>query len=354
MNTQAINCVQGNGIMIILISGLVSALVSLIVYFIKENTITKRDNEEQNKQLFENYIDPLITALDSLYWRLKEIIDYDCLYFENNIKDNVYLDYKRKSTMYRLCVVFGQIYLLKHEKCFTILSRLYENLDDQIKKFRSVLADGSWLDMLNTQRVLELIKGTDFDNEPNRYLSIKIENLIFKTFNRTKLKDLPSLSPTDRSIFFDELYSLLDVAVPCDASVQNQIIDILSCRGVFILRDMQDDIGLKMLRLDERDKGSMIGYSEFSEILNNPMFLRIRKLFDEISFDKFWNNIDDTQNYVRYYTIIQLEKKVKAMLVYLKKSKHYQESENTQAQDDKLDFQGIVKELEERRKEINN
>ncbi len=76
---------------------------------------------------------------------------------------------------------------------------VYKDLDLQIENFRSVLADGSWLDMLNTQRIFDLIKETDFDKKPIRDLSIKIENLMFKTLYNANHDDLGSLSTKEKS-----------------------------------------------------------------------------------------------------------------------------------------------------------
>lgn len=146
-----------DSISIILLSGLVSAFVSLIVHFVREISDYVRKDKESKQQLFENSIEPLINAFENLLWRLTEIIDSECLYFEDIADSNVYLDYKKKSTLYRLSVVFGQIYLLKHEKRFTALSRLYPDLKDRLQRFGSVLSDGSWLDECNTKQVCKLM-----------------------------------------------------------------------------------------------------------------------------------------------------------------------------------------------------
>lgn len=129
------------------------------------------------------------------------------------------------------------------------------------------------------------------------------------------------LPEAQKAKFVSSLYDIFPNQKRSPNVDQEGVIRILSRKNICILREMQDDIGHTMLGLDTKEKGSIIGYSEFCDKLQNQMFLRLRELFGGINFFQLSEDIIELD--ARYLVLINLEGKTKSVIAYLKNSRVY-------------------------------
>jgi hypothetical protein len=140
--------------------GLVGLLIGLFVrdVVLQLHLINlKRQQEEHDKQrayqdAVWNYAAPLLRAVESLMYRLQEIVDQGpAIYFLPESPKSIYSDYKRISTLYRLAAILGWVRAYRKERSY--LDPTKDTSSSEIEKLigdlERALADGQEVELIH-------------------------------------------------------------------------------------------------------------------------------------------------------------------------------------------------------------
>ena len=141
--------------------GALSALcVTLIKDFALPRINAKYSRQRTEDELFEDYLNPIVVSLEALMWRLDEILNQKGrgVYLRKEGSGSQYADYKRISTVYRICVAIGWFRAFEREllSIRPINRKSRDELRSAMRKFQSALADGKSLEIEKYDRLVEL------------------------------------------------------------------------------------------------------------------------------------------------------------------------------------------------------
>lgn len=275
-----------------LLTALIAATGALVGVLLKD-WIFKRLEEHRTldrsrEDVYLRYAQPLISASESLLWRLNESLRVpgrgrylllDGLPNPTN-RYSTFGFYKKVSTLYRLAALLGWLQALRRE-----LSQLkprkggtQARLEDAIRRFQAALADGPEVEIERVERLLELWRlGPIADSSELAALAVELEHGLGSHLQQVGKADLDQLEDDDKRTVVkfaaDLLCSTLNkkpLSEATLASTTSQAFEDLAIKEAWIYRDWQAAIGDLMItsiegRASER-RFDVIGFSEFERI----------------------------------------------------------------------------------------
>ncbi len=285
-------------------AALIGAVVAMIIMLIRDVFfklwLESRKNKRDELSIFRQYADPLSNATMSLLWRLNEILNQKHKSSYLFVKyTTTYAEYKRQSTIYRLASLLGWLRAFRKE--LTLLktkdNEQLQVIKDSINSFSVALADGSHVE---TDRLSGLINLWNFnfkDCKTNSIVASLIDHEIKDFIVKKNVQSAIELDNNDKvelctMIANDmaENYKVNKLSNELIEQTLAQAIQLCSLTESWIYRDWQDAIGDLMLKEtdDENRKYDVIGFYEFSEIINDnsnsdsEWILKIKNVFYDL------------------------------------------------------------------------
>jgi hypothetical protein len=234
---------------------------------------------ELQRDLYRKYADPLTTAAESLYWRLREIFELGRSgYLGVGGGLTRFEKYKVSSTIYRLAALLGWMTALRRELSLSNAQhdRSVGPMREAVHKVVSALAEGGHVErdkatglahLWNISGIVAETAGQDIDLVVDRY---RHEN---------RVASVADLDAQRRSALLVNVAEALVMrteghGVPSEMidATTDEAIAVLSTREAWIYRDLQEAIGDWMLR--QSGFGSrrfdVMSYREFAEAERDP------------------------------------------------------------------------------------
>ena len=268
---------------------ILSSITTLIVYWLKKKWDRTHTKKEVLQQDIMTYVVPVIGSMLSLRARLREIISERCLYLSFSpeqpvIEQNYYLKHKYISTLYRFCALLGTITALDHEKTFHRFSNEMKDIIDHFNILKSTLADGRGIDEKIAKKCIEILNGTvSLQNSPD--LPGAIENLVFLNIESDDKKKVLNLNDEKQKDLMSQIAKIVNGEA--DFQQLKTLMNELSRKVIVVLRDMQCEIGQRMIKPVNNPKlrhFELISLSDFERIMYEPQFQRVIDLFEGIDF----------------------------------------------------------------------
>lgn len=234
---------------------------------------------ELQRDLYRKYADPLTTAAESLYWRLREIFELGRSgYLGPGGGLTRFEKYKASSTLYRVAALLGWMAALKRELALSNAQhdRSVGPMRDALESLRSALAEGGHIERDKATVLAELwgIEGIDAETA-GRDIDVVVDRC-------RHLNGVASVADLDHEHQADLLGDVADALIKGDghrpipaetiASTSDQAVTALSVKEAWVYRDWQDAIGDWMLH--ENAAGArrfdVMSYRTFSEIERSP------------------------------------------------------------------------------------
>jgi hypothetical protein len=289
---------NSNGIVIL--SSILSTATTLIVVLIN-NYIKRKKSSKRKYNVFKNYANPIVLSSELLVWRLIEILECRAFFLNHRAKEsNQYYKYKFESTVYRLNSLLGWIQAAQKEQFYFqgIRKKYNSKLQDSISKFKSVLADGAFVEesILKDLSKLFDLKLSNITENKKSDLALKIEKIIFSYLPdnlKTGVLELPAQDKIEllKDILIAISTETRDV-VPSDEVIFQNLgtsINEIARRYFWIYRDWQSTIGEEMMveAKSSHRQYRILSYSEYLEKKENNNWLSISdKLFLDLDPSK--------------------------------------------------------------------
>ncbi|MDH3263568.1 MAG: hypothetical protein OEM24_06185 [Paracoccaceae bacterium] len=274
-----------------------------------------KSQRQKESDLFEEYLHPILLGLEALLWRLNEALRQPGrgAYLHSSAGNSQYVEYKKISTIYRLCVVIGLFRAFERELLNVRLTDLQgsDHLRDAMKDFQATLADGKSIEFQKLDRLADLWAFGKVPEGNRDLAAVRIENEVDKRLGGEKHKGVRSLAGNEQKELLGEIYSIINAGFqPFDETRQRDIeqddraVEILSMRQTWIYRDWQAAIGDAMLVADPSGprKYRVMGFGKFEDLWrgDRPIWLaRVGELF--LDFDVSGSDETDSRR-------MQLEK----------------------------------------------
>jgi hypothetical protein len=293
--------------------GIVSALLTILLkdvglHFWKE----ARAERKTATEVYRNYSDPLISASEILFWRLREtLIDTGRgNYLKSSGSASYFDNYKFESTLYRLGVLVGWVRAYRRELTFLSLGgdEYLKPLTEALSRFEAALADGAHIEV---QRVKSVSALWDLpipeDSQKLSKIAVKVEQMLRSAgaAEDGAHRILMDLDSADQEKVCQEISDYL-----CDQAGINRIsseivsetraraVRSLSIREAWLYRDFQSGIGDMMICevSGANRRFDVLGFKGFEELLHSDdeetkrWMDRLRRVFDELDVsgaDKF-------------------------------------------------------------------
>ena len=266
-------------------SALVGAISALVLVSLREflgplfldALREKRERKKAALAVYGAYADPLAHAMDSLFWRLREIFHEPdrAVYLKLPKTKTEYQTYKKASTVYRMAASLGWIRAFRRElSLFTVDDKTrLQSLEDAIAGFEGALADGQGVEKKRVERLEELWRAkVPEDDEAKLAISVKIEKEIIDRFGLAELSEIRT-QKENRQL---EICALA-AEVLCKEHKQERIgqdriretrlkvVELLGVREAWLYRDWQAAIGDLMLcnSTSEKRRFEVKGYADF-------------------------------------------------------------------------------------------
>jgi hypothetical protein len=210
---------------------------------------------ELQRELYRKYADPLTTAAESLYWRLREIFESGRSgYLGPGGGLTSFERYKVSSTLYRIAALLGWKAALTRELtlCNAQPDRSVGPMRQALDKLESALAQGSHIERDKAIRLTELwgVEGIEADAAGQ-----DIDVVVDRCRHQNGVASVADLDGEQRNLLLLDVADALIIriehqAVPTEtiSSTSHEAIAALSIKQAWIYRDWQDAIGEWMLR----------------------------------------------------------------------------------------------------------
>lgn len=259
------------------IVALITLVTVLLGFIFKDYWIPhwteNRNKRKEGERLFALYKTNLFWAACTFNFRIKEIYSTRSHYLWTIGSPHTFYDYKYKSSVFRLCVLFGWIRAFKLLQSKMSINK-GDEIDECIKSLESAFADGQQIEMYMAKTILDIAKVDTSKLKPGviEKLSVEIDHLIFKGLESSQKKYLAE-APTDiQEKFIDDLTAQLrELKIQCSElfALKSSIIDVVSIKLGLIYRDWQQAIGDMML-LKEESNYTTISFRAFEEFWDSP------------------------------------------------------------------------------------
>ena len=278
----------------------------------RRQEIEDRDYEEgrSRAELFGLYARPLHAAVQSLKYRLEEIVNKaPAVYLLADRPKQDYVEYKRISTCYRLAAVLGWIRAFRKERSYLAPDGREGagEIEDLIGAFEKALADGQHVEDLRLNKLLSLwsVSLDGANGVEKRGTAVAIDNLLHYHLDKSRTTTVATIEKEKQFTMCAELAKLigsrLHVEIPTGlvTSRLEEAIVFLGMREAYIYRDWQSAIGDLMIRRvrDASRRFDVIGYGSFEHTWavasrrsprnrRRMSFERIEALFDELDMSQ--------------------------------------------------------------------
>ena len=274
-------------------------LRDMVAWYVKE----KFDQVKGERAVFRSYADPLLSSLESLLWRLDEIINSPGrgAFLLDGPDHSHYAEYKKISTIYRLAVVVG--WLRAYERELAVLRaenhRHSETIRLSIRNFQSSLADGAAVELSRLRGLLKLwqIKDTQ-DAHLFEATAIAVENKLDEYIHDKDVSFADQLDVEQRMELCRQICAetcrYLSNSPPPDEILEEtcaKAIKFLSYREAWFYRDWQSGLGDFMIRRTDSGvrKYEVVGFGEFEDYYiedSNKWVRRISSIFEGVDISQ--------------------------------------------------------------------
>jgi hypothetical protein len=230
------------------------------------------------RETYRRYADPLGASAASLYWRLKEILEYeagDYLCATGNLTR--YEEFKVRSTHYRIAALLGWIRALRQELFFTLAppDTTLAPLRESIGTLEHALAEGGEVELARVE-LLDALWNLNLGSLPKerrQSLGRKIDRILKRHLHQATAKTAQGLGDNAAKKLVEEVAAEVSSAthreLPGDvvAETRHQALRALAVRESWIYRDWQAGIADMMLEpsMGTIRKFTVIGYGQFEQ-----------------------------------------------------------------------------------------
>ena len=287
--------------------------------------------KQQQMDTAKLYADPLLLEAMSFVYRLKEIFEDDARFLNRRAPQNEYVQYKFRSTLYRLCAVLGWLRAADRDHSGIEVHDRFDHgkINEAIAKFESILSRNKKLnERLGQSRVLFLAEKWElptsaFDDKVIKKVVREIRKKIMENisaYNETVAEDNKKKNVADSQLAVVYAYELpkeqqlellgkvakvmtthadleeTDLA-ELIARERRACIHALSRRECWLYRDWQSAIGDMMLKESKGNvrRFEVVGYNHFEDFFlkhldenqeNNRWLARVSRLFHDLSLKR--------------------------------------------------------------------
>lgn len=260
-----------------------STIITVILGFIFKDFwipgwIDNRKKDKEGQALFSVYKINIFHAAQSLNHRIYEIYRTRSHYLWDRNLNNHFYDYKYKSSVFRLCVLFGWLraykLLLAEVKIDRNDSR-YHEINKCILGLEAAFADGQHVEIFVARSILLIIQVDikTLSSKAVEELSINIDHYVMRYLEYYKTDILLNVPEKGQSDFIKDLQELLLKLNITDKNISSHsesIVKQVSIKLALLYRDWQQAIGDLMLEKDE-EAFRTISYRKFEEYWELPM-----------------------------------------------------------------------------------
>lgn len=254
-------------------------LKDVVVHFWKE----ARASQKSATEVYRNYADPLLSASESFFWRLRETLTDTGrgAYLKSSGNESYFDRYKFESTLFRLAVLIGWVRAYRRELTFLSLSggQKLEPLNDAICKFEAALADGAHVEVQRIKSLSELWS-IPLPNEQKEVskIGVLVEQQI-KLAGPTEDGDQDLLINLGEAEQLSLCQSIADYmcgearinAISSETvhKTRERAVRSLSIREAWLYRDFQSGIGDFMIKevAGAKRRFDVVGFREFEALL---------------------------------------------------------------------------------------
>lgn len=233
----------------------------------------------------EAYLQPICNAAESLFWRLREVLDPNAPpnFIMPGAIETEFKRYKLTSTAYRFAALIGWTRALRRELLFLRSEDVdaEQKLDQALGRISAALADGQQLELLRASLLVEewcLDNRHPLDMER---VAHRVDSYLQQHFSagmhRHTVRDMES---KDQKRLVSEVAGVvckaLDISPLPDTIVEASLakaVGIIGIREHWVYRDMQAAIGDDMVEVVEHPSAirrfDVAGYGSFLELLGS-------------------------------------------------------------------------------------
>ena len=279
----------------------------------EENFQQREEKARQHrKDVFRLYADPLHSAVGSLRWRLKEIIEEPGrqIYLSTQAPHTPYHVYKYHGTVYRLVAVLGWIRAFRRERALLDPAQKPDNdkITDHIEALEKALADGAHIELQRLEEITALVgKGVSLpdDEKAQKDLAIGLENLMRSNLHGAGVSTPNDLEADGQACLVKDVCEYLakklhgDFPVELAQEHKQEVCKVLGIREANLYRDWQAALGDMVItdsRLSEGRRFDVMGFRDFEKQFNEVFqdddhrdkawITRVRELFDDLDVQR--------------------------------------------------------------------
>ena len=293
--------------------GVASALLTIILkdvglHFWKE----ARADRKTAIEIYRNYSDPLLSASESLFWRLREtLIDAGRgSYLKTSGSASYFDNYKFKSTLYRLAVLVGWVRAYRRELTFLSLAgdQYLKPLTEALSRFEAALADGAHVEVQRVKSVAALWEiPLPQDGKDLSKIAVEVERIIKSAGSEkdgiqallVNLEDAEQVNICQKiSDYLSSEARINQIPREIVSETRARAVRSLSIREAWLYRDFQSGIGDMMICeiSGANRRFDVLGFKAFEELLHRDddetkrWMQRLVRVFDGLDIsgaDKF-------------------------------------------------------------------
>lgn len=250
----------------------------LVPLWQRRNVLADRRHDQSQivRDAVWQYVAPLRLAVDSLKWRLAEVVGDRPTYLSPDAPRSVYVEYKRVSTLYRIAAMFGWIRALRKERSYLnpTMDTESQKLEGLIRKVEDAFADGQHVELMRLKELLRLWS-IDESHRPKIEAEAKIgaeldlclDDALVKA-RKERVSDLDhaqqlELCQSAANIISQHLS--VSIAAGLVAAERARAIEYFNIREAYIYRDWQAAIGEMMITpiSGANRRFDVLGFGEF-------------------------------------------------------------------------------------------
>lgn len=230
---------------------------------------------EAHRDLVRLYSDPLKESVDSLRYRLQEIVEKrQGRYLLSDAITTPFNEYKKISTLYRVAAVLGWIRAIRRERSYLDPKQAAASAEvSVISDLEKALADGGHVELQRLDELLILWRVDSVGDEQKAKIAYLIdgersEYLVQKgVLGARELAEIYQIELAERCASIIRTHTIAEIPVDIVKSTAAQASLIFGIKEAYIYRDWQAAIGDLMLK--ESNIGSrhfsIIGFGEFED-----------------------------------------------------------------------------------------
>jgi hypothetical protein len=266
--------------------GAIAAITTLVVkdvllpLWTRKKTLSDRRHDQQQaiRDVVWHYAAPLRREVESLYWRLKEIVEERSRYLLTRSPKSSYVNYKRVSTIYRIAAVLGWIRALRRERSYLnpSMSTDGREIENRILALEMAFADGQHIEQVRLNELIRLwcIPAANFPSDQARSaLGAELDNCLDDALTRSDKLRVADLGANEQLELCKSASALLSARLSVTISesiVENELkraIAYFNIRESYLYRDWQAAIGDMMIipLTGANRRFDVLGFAEFEK-----------------------------------------------------------------------------------------